>query len=374
MYRIGYLIQKEFRQILREKAFIGLIFGMPFIQIVILGFAVSTDVRHVSIAFLDRDHSRFSRKIADAFSVTESFTGRGALTSERQAKELIDSGVIQAAVVIPPGFERDLLSGREPALQMLIDGVDGNSAGIALAYASQIVARLQQEAAAEARGGPPSPGAAAPVTLAPRMWYNPELESRYNIVPGIIGILVTMITAFLTGMAIVREKEIGTLEQLMVTPIKKHELILGKVIPFAVVGFMLMNVGIAAAGLLFGLWMEGSLFSLYLMSLLFMLSTLGLGIFASTMARTQQQAMFVTWFFSIFALLLSGFFIPIENMPKIIQAVTVINPLRYFMVAIREIYLKGTPVLYLWKEALFMLLFGLTVIIAASLRFRKRIA
>lgn len=372
MYRIGYLIQKEFRQILREKAFIGLIFGMPFIQIVILGFAISTDVRNVPIAFLDRDHSAMSRKLQEAFSVTESFTGRGALVSEQQAAELIDNGTINAALVIPPNFERDVFSGRQPALQMLINGVDGNSAGIALAYASQIVAGLQLEAAAAAGQAPRT--ALQPVTLAPRMWYNPELESRHNIVPGIIGVLVTMITAFLTGMAIVREKEIGTLEQLMVTPIKKYELMLGKVIPFAVVGFLLMNVGILAAGLLFGLWMEGSLFSLYLMSLLFMLSTLGLGIFASTMARTQQQAMFLTWFFSIFALLLSGFFIPIENMPKIIQAVTYINPLRYFMVVIREIYLKGTPVISLWKEGLFMLLFGLAVILAASLRFRKRMA
>ncbi len=371
MYRIICLIKKEFHQIFREKAFIGIIFGMPFIQIVILGFAVSTDVRNVPIAFVDWDNTPVSRKVIDVFTETESFTNIGTLGSEKEAVDWIDRGRIQMAIIIPPHFQRDMHNGRSPAIQTISDGVDGNTAGIALAYAGRITAKLKEEFYTEAGLMPVNP--IQRTTLIPQMRYNPELESKNNIVPGIIGILVTMITSFLTGMAIVREKEIGTLEQLMVTPIKKHELILGKIIPFAVVGFLLMNVGILAAGLIFGLWMKGSLLSLYGIALIFMLSTLGLGIFASTLAHTQQQAMFVTWFFTIFALLLSGFFIPIENMPKVIQAVTYLNPLRYFMIVIREIYLKGTPLIHLWKQALFMIMFGLTVILAASVRFRKRV-
>jgi ABC-2 type transport system permease protein len=205
------------------------------------------------------------------------------------------------------------------------------------------------------------------------MLYNESLESVNNIVPGIIAVMITMITAFLTGMSIVREKEIGTLEQLMVTPIRKGELILGKIIPFIIVSFLLLNVGILAAGLIFGLWIKGSLVSLYFLSVIFSMSTLGLGIFASTLARTQQQAMFVAWFFIVFAMLLSGFFIPIENMPKGIQAITYLNPLRYFMLVIREIYLKGTDIIYLWKEAMAMFLFGLATFISATLRFHKRL-
>lgn len=374
MQRILYLIQKEFRQILREKAFIGLIFGMPFIQIVILGFAITTDVKNVPITIVDLDHSSMSRSLTEAFSVTESFNYIGLAESEKHAQKLIDAGMVKIAVIIPPNFERDLKNGAQPQVQAVIDGVDGNSAGVALAYVNQIAFKLQREWLG-ASGMPAAKMKDVHLTeIRPRMLYNPSLESVNNIVPGIIAVLLTMITAFLTGMSIVKEKEIGTLEQLMVTPISNSELLLGKIIPFVIVAFLLMNVGILAAGLIFGLWMEGSLLALYVMSLLFILSTLGVGIFASTITKTQQQAMFIVWFFMIFAILLSGFFIPIENMPKGIQIITYLNPLRYFMVVIREIYLKGTEFMYLWKEALAMAAFGLFTFISAALRFQKRLS
>jgi ABC-2 type transport system permease protein len=188
-----------------------------------------------------------------------------------------------------------------------------------------------------------------------------------------LAVLLMAVTAFLTGMSIVREKEIGTLEQLMVTPIQNIELVMGKVIPMLVVAFLLFNVGMLGAGFIFGLWMKGSILSLYMMLIFFCLSTLGLGIFASTIAKTQQQAMFIAWFFMVFAILLSGFFVPIENMPNFIQVITYLNPVRYFMVIIREIYLKGTEIQYLWKEGLAMLVFGLVTFISASLRFHKRL-
>ncbi len=373
MQRILYIVQKEFRQIVREKLFIGLIFGSPFIQILLLGFAITTDVKHVALTIVDYDHSAMSRRLTDAFRVTESFDFKGKLASEQQAARALDRGEAKLALIIPTHFERDLKSGLHPKVQALVDGVDGNSAGVALAYVNLIAMRLQKEWLQDS-GQLTSKRQAVHLTeLETRMLYNPSLESVNNIVPGILALLIMMITSFLTGMSIVREREIGTLEQLMVTPIRNMELILGKVIPLAVVAFLLFSVGILAAGLVFGLWPLGNVISLYLTAFVFSLSTLGFGIVASTFAHTQQQAMFITWFFSIFAILLSGFFIPIENMPQGIQWITYLNPVRYFMVIIREIYLKGTGMIYLWKEVAALAVFGLFTFIGASLRFTKRL-
>lgn len=370
MHRILYLVQKEFRQIIREKAFIGIIIVMPLIQIILLGFAITTDVKNVPLAVLDMDNSASSHRAVEAFTVMESFIYAADPKSEKEAIQMMDDGLIKIAIIIPMHFERDLRSGHKPVIQALIDGVDGNSAGVALAYINQITIRLQREWGLLAKQS-------SPVHLTgiePRMLYNATLESSNNIVPGIIALLLTMITAFLTGMSIVREKEIGTLEQLMVTPIKSYELILGKIIPFVIVGLILVTVGILATGLIFGIWMQGSVFLLYALSLVFILSTLGLGIFSSTLAKTQQQAMFIVWFFAIFAILLSGFFIPIQNMPDWIQTITYLNPLRYFMIIIREIYLKGTPFKFLLNEAAALFIFGLATFILSSLRFQKRLS
>lgn len=374
MQRILYLIQKEFRQILRERTYLGLIFAMPFLQMVVLGFAITMDVKNVPLTIVDYDNSRYSRRLADDFSSSESFNYIGLSRSEKQAKRLIDEGKARVAVVVPLYFERDLRRGTKPQILVLMDGVDGNSAGVALAYVNQIVLRLQKEWLRDAGVDPRRLAQIRLVEMEPRMRYNPSLESVDNIVPGIIAVLLMVITSFLTGMSIVREKEIGTLEQLMVTPIRKKDLIIGKVIPLAIVGFLMFNVSILGAGIIFKLWIKGNLFTLYFMSVLFMFTTLGLGIFASSIAKTQQQAMFIAWFFMIFSILLSGFFIPIENMPPFIQLITYANPVRYFMVVVREIYLKGTPFILLWKEAAAMGIFGLIMLIAASMGLHKRLS
>lgn len=374
MQRILYLVQKEFRQILREKAFIGIIFIMPFIQIVILGFAITTDVKNVSLGIVDYDKSSASRRVTDAFDKTQSFTYKYNLKSVDDAQEKLDEGLIKVAIIIPENFERDLRSARAPVIQALIDGVDGNSAGVATAYINQIARKLQIEWLQSSGVAPRILKNMHLTQIEPRMLYNASLESKNNIVPGIIAVLITMITAFLTGMSIVREKEIGTLEQLMVTPIKSYELILGKIIPFIIVAFLMMLVGILAAGLIFNIWVKGSILLLFVLSIVYSLSTLGLGIFASTVSKTQQQAMFIAWFFSVFAILLSGFFIPIENMPDWVQGVTYLNPLRYFIVIIREVYLKGTPLVYLLNETLAMGIFGVVTFTLASMRFQKRLS
>ena len=346
---------------------------MPFIQIVLLGFAITTDVKNITLSIVDYDKTPFSRRVIDAFTQNGSFRYMETPDNTKDAIKRLDEGKVKVVIVIPENFEKDLKEKRSPHLQALLDGVDGNSAGVILAYTNQISQKLQKEWQNNNQGASAlNLNLPALAEIEPRMLYNPALESKNNIVPGIIAVLLTMITAFLTGMSIVKEKEIGTLEQLMVTPIQNFELILGKIIPFLIVAFLLVTVGILAAGIIFGIWVKGSLLLLYAMALVFSLSTLGLGIFASTISQTQQQAMFIAWFFAIFAIMLSGFFIPIENMPQWVQYITYLNPLRYFMVIIREIYLKGTPLIYLYKETLAMGLFGLLTFTLAVLRFQKR--
>ncbi len=373
MQRLLYLIQKEFRQIRRERMFVGIIFIMPIFQLILLGFAITTDIKNVSMVLVDEDHSAFSRRVEESFAVTTAFRYLGAVQNVEQAKQRIKKGEAQLAVVIPYHFERDVKSGKSPGMLILIDGVDGNSAGVIAAYVGRVAERLQKTWLPESGLSPIQIKNLHLTELRTRMIYNPNLKSVDNIVPGILAILIIIITSFLTGMSIVREKEIGTLEQLMVTPLRNWELLAGKIIPMIAVVFLLLNVGILAAGLIFGLWIKGNLFSLYALALLFSLSGLSLGVFVSTISQTQQQAMFFAWFFMIFSILLSGFFIPIENMPPLIQLITYLNPVRYFMIVIREIYLKGTPIIYLWQQALAMTVFGIVMFVLAGLRFQKRL-
>ncbi len=373
MKRIYYLVRKEFRQILREPAYIGILFIMPVVQIILLGYAITTDVKNVKVGIVDLDQSPMSQRLTEAYTENTSFIYYGSTDDERVLISWLDDGRISLGMVIPAHFQRDLVNGRQPDVQLVLDGVDGNSAGVVAAYAAQVTVTLQKEWLPKVPSLQKKAAALHITTIEPRMWYNPDLKSVNNIVPGIIATLLTMVTLLVTAMSIVREKELGTLEQLMVTPLRKGELMIGKIIPFEIAGFLLVNVSILAAGWIFGIWIVGSVWTLYLMSLIFSLSTLGLGILTSTIARTQQQAMFIAWFFMVFSLLLSGFFIPIKNMPDIIQGLTYLNPMRYFMVVIREIYLKGTPLEFMWKEGAAMLAFGVVSFVLATVRFSKRI-
>lgn len=373
MQRLLYLIQKEFRQIAREKTYIGIIFVVPILQLVVIGFAVTTDVKNVPTVLVNEDRSSFSRRIEDVLQNSDNFNYLGRLPDMGSARIWIKEGRAQLALIIPPHFERDLKSNQFPQILAIIDGVDGNSAGVIAGYIALLAQKLQIAWLPQMNISPEQLINIHLVEPETRMLYNPDLESVYNIVPGILALLIMIITAFLTGMSIVREKEIGTLEQLMVTPIRNWELLGGKIIPLTLIVMLLFNVGMVAARLIFGLWMAGSLLELEFLALLFALSGLSLGIFISTIAHTQQQAMFLAWFFMVFSLLLSGFFIPIENMPPAIQAITYLNPVRYFMVIVREIYLKGTPLKFLWQQAGAMTLFGLSMFILASLRFQKRL-
>ncbi|MBN1446937.1 MAG: ABC transporter permease [Bacteroidetes bacterium] len=371
MQRILYLIQKEFRQIFRDRAMIAALFAVPFIQLVILGNAITTDVTNVDVMVSDLDRTPMSRHFAERFSTTEYFHLVLMEPDYNALRGHLDNGRAKLAIVIPPHFQRDVITGRTPVIQVLVDGIDGNSAGVALSY----LARIAEEHQAQLLQTEPALGRslreARIIRSEPRFWFNPELESEVYIIPGIVALILLIITVFLTSMGIVREKEIGTLEQLLVTPIRSTQLILGKIIPFSILGFVEITVAMGFIYLLFGIGVEGSLWLLFLESAIFILTTLGVGIFISTISETQQQALFVGWFFMIFAILLSGFFIPIANMPDVIQYLTYLNPLRYFMVILREIYLKGTPLHYLLPETIAMAAFGLMVFSAAVLRYRR---
>jgi ABC-2 type transport system permease protein len=372
MRKVLFIIQKELRQILRDRSYLMFIVAAPLFQLILMGYALSTEVRHVPVAVLDEDHSSSSRAILDAFQAGSLFAFKGMAGSTGEATLLLDNGKVKLVIVIPPHFQRDMRNGRLPQVQTLVDGVDGNTAGIALAYAGAALAQVQQRQLREASTGPVSAGLGS-VTLVPRMWYNPNLDSKLNIVPVLIAVLLISITTFLMAVNIVKEKELGTYEQLMVTPVSSLQLIIGKVIPFTILGFIQITIGVAIAVLVFGIWMKGSILLFYAMAMVFCLSTLGIGIFASTLATTQRQAIFVVQFFLNFATLLSGVFTPIDNMPLVIQYITYANPLRYFFVILREIYLKGTGLQFYWKEAVAMGAIGLVMFAAATARFQKRL-
>ncbi|MBN2657218.1 MAG: ABC transporter permease [Spirochaetales bacterium] len=368
MGKIRSLVKKEFRQIRRTKAYFALIFVAPFMQLLIMGSAITNEVKNIPLVIVDQDKTPSSREIIDKFKAVSIFDYLGEAHTAEEATLGLDDGLVKAAIIIPRGFERDMERGLSPAVQVLVDGVDGNSAGISLGYITSMAAGIQK-GWMMARKLPVSGG----VQVIPRYFYNPELDSKLNFVPGLIGLLLLMITTMLTAINIVREKELGTLEQLMVTPLGGTQLIIGKIIPFTILGLLQFSMGILAARLVFGIPVQGSIPLLYGMVLLFIMTTLGMGIFFSTVANTQQQAMFVAWFSMIFTLLLSGFFVPINNMPRIVQYLTYLNPLRYFITVLREIYLKGTPFRNLWKEAVILGGMGVFLILASSMRFHKRL-
>lgn len=368
MGRIKHLIQKEFRQIFRDRPMVAIIFMVPVIQMLVLSYAITTDVKHIKLAVRDYDNSVVSREIVRAFSQTERFdivpTAPG-----KPIREQMKGWEIQMALVVPQNFQKEFGRHLSPQIQLIVDGVDGNTAGVALGYASGILERLDIQPTVSA---PPPP--AGVVQMAERMWYNLELDSKQYMVPGIVVVLLTIIPMMLSAMSLVKEKEIGTLEQLMVTPLRKHQLLLGKIIPFLLLSYLELAMVIIFAMVVFGISMNGSYGLLGFLAFLYLFTTIGLGIFISTFTQSQQQAMFVSWFAMVFMILMSGFFIPIENMPAVLQKITYLNPMRYIMYIVRDIFQKGSGLRYLLGDAVPMTAFGLLIFTFGVLKFRKRVS
>jgi ABC-2 type transport system permease protein len=353
----------------------------PVIQLILLGYAANLDVRHVPTAVMDRDNTAVSRELTERFFATDYFNRASGLESPEAAEQALVTGEASAVIVIPSGFSRDLLRAEAAQLQLLVDGANSTTGTSVLNYANIIVQEYQRElmrrgyggTAGDAGAGPAAGGPQAPVRAQPRVWFNPELESKNFMVPGILALLLMVITMLLSSLAIVKEKELGTLEQLNVTPIKPRELIIGKLIPFVIIGFVDVLLVIAVSRFLFRVPFVGSVALLLAMSLLFLATTLGLGLLISTVSNNQQQAMMTSVFFVMVPMFfLSGFAFPIESMPRSIQYITYLLPLRYFFVIIRGIFLKGAGLAVLWDEALALAVFGLAILALAAARFRKR--
>jgi len=373
--RLKAMLIKEFIQVLRDPRMRFVVFVIPAVQTVIFGYAVNTDVREVATAIYDLDNTSLSREVADRFIKSGYFQLRERVADEGRARELIDRGEVKAVLRMNSGFGAALAGGRGGTLQLILDGTDSNTAGIVLNYAAKIAAAysagLQVEAASRAAGRPVPPGGGQ---LASRAWYNENLESRNFYVPAVITNIVFIITMLLSSMAVVREKEIGTIEQVIVTPIGKGEFILGKTVPFVLIGF----IDVALVSLVAVFWFEvplrGSLLLLFGATALFLMSSLGIGLLISTVSRTQQQAMMSAFFVIFPAMLLSGFAFPIESMPQAVQWLTYLNPMRYYLVLIRSIFQKGVGVEILWPQLLALFIIGVTILSCAVLRFKKTLS
>ncbi|PTX91449.1 ABC transporter permease [Opitutus sp. ER46] len=370
--RILTMLRKEFRSVFRDPRMRMVIFGIPIIQTLIFGYAVTMDVRHVRLVVIDRDGTPASRTLIARFTGSDYFDAVTTTQDEAVARAEIDATRAAAILQINAGFEAQLRSGRPAPVQLIVDGSDSNTARLVLNYSSVIATGYNNEVMLDSTlrraGRPLSIGA---VELRPRAWFNPNLESRNYFVPGVMAVLVMLIALMLTGMAIVREKEVGTIEQIMVTPIRPLEFILGKFAPFIVIGF----VDVALVTLVGVYWFEipirGSFLLLLGGTACFLLSTLGIGLFISTVSSTQQQAMMTTFFFFFPAMLLSGFIYPIANMPIAVQWLTFLNPLRYFLVIIRGVFLKGVGFDVLWPQMAALVALGIAVMAFAVSRFHK---
>lgn len=356
------LIRKEFLQVFRDHNMLRVVFLMPFIQLLVLGYAVDTDVRRIDTAVYDFDHSRLSREFTQALSAGDYFVTGTSEVSVLDLDRDFTANRYKAALVIPQDFGRDLENRAAAGASLIVDGSNANSAAIALGYAGLITARFNQRIADRSQ----------PISIRQKLLYNPEAESVYYMVPGIVAVLLTMITVMLTSMAIVREREMGTLEQVMVTPISTPAFILGKTIPFAILGFVEMSLALAVGILWFGIPFAGSWTLLYGLSLVFLFTTLGMGMFISTVTSTQQQAMFFAWFFAIFAIMTSGFFTPIDNMPEAVQYMTYLNPLRFYMRIVRGIMMKGAGVDTLSRDIIALVVYSAVIFSFAWMRFSKR--
>ncbi len=371
--RIFHMLLKEFLQLRRDKWARFRLLVPPVIQMLIYGYAATFEVNRVSTAILDFDHSQESRELVSRFSGNGRFQIAEVLSNRNQARDLIDRSVVTMAIQVNPQFAQFLRKGQTAPLEVLVDGTNSNTALIALGYISQITSQLADDYQSDYmnRVAPKYRMFLPTVQMEERPWYNPGLNSRWFFVPGVIGTLLLMSIVNLTAFAIVREREIGTLEQIMVTPIRPIEFILGKTVPFFFVGLTEVTMVALVGTFWFSVPFRGSLWVMLLGTSLFLVSTLAVGLLISTMCSTQQQAFASGFFFLLPAFTLSGFAFPIASMPKVMQWLTYLDPLRYYLVVLRGTFLKGTGLPVLWPQMLAMSMLGAALLTISILRFRK---
>lgn len=353
----------------------GIILIAPVIQLIFLGYAVNLDVENVKMVVFDQDRTSASREFVNNFTSSGYFEIVDYVSSYKELENKIDRADAILGLVISNDFEKNIARGQPAPLQAIFEGSDGNQASIAAGYVQMIVTKYSKDVVTEfmnLSGRKISP--AGNLSAEVRVWYNPEMKTRNYMVPGIVGLLVSLVTLVLTSLAIVKEKEIGTMEQLIVTPIKPYQLIAGKLIPFTVMGLISVIIVLLAMRIIFAIPVKGSEPFLLFSALLYILSTLGIGLFISTISKTQQQAMMIAIFAVMMPMIfLSGFAFPIENMPKIIQFISHIIPLKYFNTIIRGVILKGLGFADLWFEAVVLFIMGVSILFLSANRFQKKL-
>jgi len=372
MNLIRAIIWKELKQLKADPIMSRLIIVPVIVQMFVLGYAITTEVKNTTLTIVDYSKTPLSASLTRAIVRNDLFHFVGYASSQTQARQNLDEGIAKLALIIPMDFALNAGRGAQAHVELLIDGQDANSSTVAAGYVNAIIAGWSLSAIQT----PTAIGVRAqtllPLRVRPAVLFNPLLKSTWYMVPALAVLLVTIVTALLTGFSIVKEKEAGTLEQLMVTPLTPLQLVLGKVIPLIGIGIFELCAVLGFATLWFGIPFRGNFFTLIGLGIMYMASSLGIGILTSTIARTPQQVLFLTFFVLLFFMLLSGFFIPIENMPHWVQNVTYVNPLRYFMFAIREIFLKGSGMRELWPQGLAMAGIGTAVFTGALLTFNRR--
>lgn len=368
-------IKKEFLQFKRDPKMFGIILIAPVVQLIFLGYAANLDIERIKLVVYDQDKSVTSRKLINNLTSSGYFIIQEYAYNYSSVTEYLDYNRATLALVIPNDFEKNLNRKETAKLQAIFDASDGNTASIAAGYLQQAVLQFAQHTTFEMmkRSG----FTVSPVgnfSAETRIWYNPTLKTRNYMVPGIVGLLLSIVTLLLTSLAVVKEKEIGTMEQLIVTPLKPYQIIIGKLVPFILLGFISIIIVLTAMRFIFDIPVKGSLFFLFLSSFFYILSTLGLGLFVSTISKTQQQAMMIAVFAVMMPMVfLSGFAFPVENMPEIIQYISYIIPLKYFINIIRGVISKGLGFTELWFNALVLLVMGVFILLLSSLRFQRRL-
>jgi ABC-2 type transport system permease protein len=369
-FRLAQMVRKELRQLLRDPRSRPILFVAPLVQLVLFGYAVSTDVRHVRTFVVDHDRTEASRAVEDALTASGYFDIVARSTSPADLVDALDRGSATVGLEIPAGFAADLAAGHA-TVQLLLDGSDSNEATIAQGYATLILSRHGATIARDALG---EPAAGPPLDLRARAWYNPELESRVYNVPAVIGILLLIICLLLTALSVVRERETGTLDQLLVSPISSAELMLGKTVPVLLVALIDLVVIATVGTLWFSIPFRGSPLALLLAALLFITAGLSIGLLVSTISRTQQEAFMTIFLFILPSVILSGFFFPIRSMPEVFQWLTLGNPVRWFLEIVRSVFLKGTGFRELWVPYLALAGMAGGFMALAVARFRREIA
>lgn len=375
MRTILHIIKKEFLQFKRDPKMFGINLIAPVLQLIFLGYAATLDVNNVNTIFFDQDKSVTSREFINEFEGSGFFKIRHYANNYKEIQSSIEHGQIIVAIIIPKDFEKKIARKEIVNVQAIFNGSDGNTASISAGYVMNITSRFSRQILSDFRDlSGRKINITGTITPEVRVWYNPELKTRNFMVPGIIGLLLSVLTLLLTSLAIVKEKEIGTLEQLIVTPIKPYQLIIGKLIPFVITSFVSIVIVITSMYLIFQINVRGSLIFLLFSSLLYILSTLGLGLFVSTISKTQQQAMMIAVFGVLMPFVyLSGFAFAIENMPLSIQYVSQLIPLKYFITIIRGVILKGNGFAEHWFDALILLLLGVIILFLSANRFKKKL-